>query len=147
MTGIIGGTFLGGASVAAFAAADVPVAAFATAAAFSVLGLLGAWVRIRGYFRSRRFPPPPLTGWRLAVAAVWAGACTLMSLAMALLGSAAGSAVFGAGGAGFALWCAVSAREGCPQWTDRELAALADEADLEELLDAMPVTTRERRLR
>jgi hypothetical protein len=115
------------------------------AVAFGLLWLSVAAGKVTAWARGR-FRFPALTGRRVRLAvlsAVWAVA----SVVTALYGWLGATAVFGTGSVLTALYCAVPARDGCPQWTDEELAALDDEADLEELLDAMPVTRRERKLR
>jgi hypothetical protein len=59
VTGLIGGTFLGGAAIVSLAVADVPAGALAAGAAFGMLGLAAAWTRWRSRSHGMRLPPPP----------------------------------------------------------------------------------------
>jgi len=57
VTGVLGGSFLGGVSIAALMVADVPAGAALTAASFGLLGILGTFTRLRDWRAARGVRP------------------------------------------------------------------------------------------
>lgn len=124
MTAVIGGSIVGAGLLTGLVIVDVPLALTA-GAAFGLMGVLGAWVRLREFWRSRaaRFHPGWLTGPQRLVLGLLAVAAGALSAAAATAGELAWSAACGALAAVLGLW-ALTVRTGRPQWTYRDEAIL-----------------------
>jgi hypothetical protein len=124
MTAVIGGSIVGAGLLTGLVIVDVPLALTA-GAAFGLMGVLGAYVRLRDFWRSRaaRFHPGYLTGPQrvaLCLLALAAGSC---SASLAAGGALAWSIACGALAAVLGLW-ALTVRTGRPLWTYRDEAIL-----------------------
>jgi hypothetical protein len=132
VTGVLGGSFMGGTVIAALMVADVPLGAALAAASFGALGVLGALVRLRRRWRCRgrgmRLPPP--TGRGLGFTAGVAAGCGAWTVFMGFLGSLPGTVVYGTLAALLALWCAVSGRARGGWWTTQDGAILSGDLSM-----------------
>lgn len=153
MTGAIGGSIVGGGMIASLAVAGFDGLGVASA----VLGIafaLTAAARAVQRLSARRLSFRALTG-RALTAATWAAGalCAACLFTGVVLDSLPGAAAFGSAAALLGMQCLLSARKerrGPPitlAWTDDELAALDDEASLEQLLGKLPEIWREGKFR
>jgi hypothetical protein len=124
VTAVIGGSIVGAGLLTGLVIVDVPLA-LAAGAAFGLMGVLGAFIRLRDFWRSRaaRFHPGHLTGSQRTVLCLLAACDAVPAVAAGLAGSLAWAAAFGAPAVLLGLW-ALTVRTGRPLWTYRDEAIL-----------------------